>query len=64
MTLNTADLLGEIMAFTKRNGFDEVTHYIESLMVQAEVMWKCPECGATYGEEQPCEFCGDEEVDA
>lgn len=47
-----------IRDFTVNHGFDEVAIHIERLMVEAGVMWKCPECFATYEEEQPCEFCG------
>ena len=52
----------DLRAFTNSNGFDEMTHHLHVLMVEAGVMWKCPECGATYGEEQPCDFgCRGEE---
>lgn len=40
------------------NAFDEVRYAYKEAMVNAGFLWKCPDCGATYEDEQTCEYCG------
>jgi rubrerythrin len=52
------DFVLSLRPYIGGNASDEVQYAYKEAMVNAGFLWKCPDCGATYEDEQTCEYCG------
>jgi len=50
------DFVGSLRPYIGGHAIDEVKYAYEEALVNAGFLWKCPDCGATYEDEQTCEF--------